>query len=415
MLERRAAGSGLALPRTTWVNWRSTRGAHTHADEPETDMSVRLGLFYPNARSVHALSGAIAASNPDVCDLDAHVAVAQAAEAVGFDYLFAMDAWGPFGPQSTAVEVMDPMLLAPVLAASLFSSTRHIRFITTVHTSWFHPLQLARLGGTLDTLSKGRWGMNVVSGDGFAGKLQGAPSAELDHDARYVRAAETIEILTQAWSNGCIDFDGEHFSIHGALVGPRTRQHPRPLVVGAGASDAGIQFAGRYADFVFMPGRTPLHECRRRMDAIRAVAGRNGRNGNDVRLQMHASVLVRETDAEAQAASKALEEAVDLPIVAEYLNAVRTSISTYDDIYAAMGDLEMRKIGSVSGARRVHGGPAQVADEIETLVTAFGCSGIAVTLPVWSPTEIHRFGRLVLPVLEARGLWRHPRTRDWSW
>lgn len=378
-------------------------------------MSVRLGLFYPNARSIHALSGKIAAANADVCDLDTHVAVAQAAEAAGFDYLFAMDAWGVFGPESTAAEVMNPMLLSPILAASLFASTRHIRFITTIHTSWFHPLQLARMGAALDTLSDGRWGVNIVSGDGFAGNLLGELPGDLDHDRRYIRAEETIEIATQAWSTGRIDFDGEVFRMHGELVGPRTRQQPRPLVVGAGASDSGIQFAGKYADFVFMPGRTPLAECRKRIGAIRDIAVGHGRKAGDVKLQMHASVLLRESDEAARAASKDLEEAVDVGIVVEYLNNVRKSISTYDDIYAAMGELQLRQIGSVSGARRMHGGPEQVADEIETLVREFGCSGIAVTLPIWSPAEIERFADLLLPVLEARGLWQHPRTRGWSW
>jgi len=377
-------------------------------------MSVRLGLFYPNARSIHALSSEVAASNGDIADLQTHVAVAQAAERAGFDYLFMMDSWGAFGPASTAAGVMNPMLLAPILAASLFSSTQRIRFITTIHTSWFHPLQLARIGAALDTLSGGRWGVNVVSGDGFS-KIQGALPAALDHDARYVRAEETMEIVTQLWSTGRIDFDGELFSIRGDFVGPGTRQRPRPLVVGAGSSDAGVKFSGRYADFVFMPGRTPLEECRKRMAAIRDAAVEHGRAGTDVRMQMHASVLLRETDAEARKASQELEDSVDLEIVAEYLNNVRSSISTYDDIYAALGELQLRKIGSVSGARRMHGGPEQVADEIEILVREFGCSGIAVTLPVWSPEEIRRFAELLLPVLEARGLWRHPSARGWTW
>ncbi len=378
-------------------------------------MSIRLGYFYPNARSVHALSGAIAARNGDIGDLETHVAMARAAEEVGFDYLFMMDAWAPFGPESTAGEVMNPMLLAPILAAAMFSATRRIRFITTIHTSWFHPLQIARIGAALDTLSGGRWGMNVVSGDGFASKIEGAPPNALDHDARYGRAAETVEILTQAWSTGRVDFAGEHFTIRGEITGPGTVQQPRPYLVGAGASSAGIGFSGRYADLVFIPGRTPLADCRRRLDAIRATASAHGRPAGSVAMQMHASVIVRETAAEAEAKSQRLEEAVDLAIVAEYLNSVRGSISTYDDIYAQMGDLEMRKIGAVSGARRLHGDAEQVADEIGDLATTYGCDGIAVTLPVWSPEEIRRFGALLLPALAARGLWSHPRTRGWAW
>jgi alkanesulfonate monooxygenase SsuD/methylene tetrahydromethanopterin reductase-like flavin-dependent oxidoreductase (luciferase family) len=94
---------------------------------------------------------------------------------------------------------------------------------------------------------------------------------------------------------------------------------------------------------------------------------------------------------------------------------VRANISTYDDIYNSLGELQMRQIGSVSGARKIHGGPEQVADGIEKLIKEFGCAGVAVTLPVWQPDEIRRFGQLVLPVLERRGLWSHPRTRNFGW
>ena len=378
-------------------------------------MSLRIGLFYPNARSIHAISPEVVAGNPDVLDLASHVAVSQAAEEIGLDYLFMADAWGPYGPRATAMGLQDPMLLAPILAAALFAGTTHIRFITTVHTSWFHPLLIARMGAALDQLSNGRWGINLVSGSGFAEQLGGAPMRAIDHDARYIRAEETVEIITRAWAGARVDFDGEHFKIHGALVGPRTRQQPRPLIVSAGASDAGRGFAGRHADYIFMPGRTPLEECQRRVRDIRAIAAAAGRPPEAVRLQMHASIIVRETAAAAAQVSQHLADTVDLDAVAEYLNGIRSNISTYDDIYASLGELQMRQVGSVSGARKIHGGPQEVADGIQMLAESFGCGGIAVTLPVWSPEEIRRFGRLVLPVLERRGLWQHPRTRDWAW
>jgi len=378
-------------------------------------MSLRLGLFYPNTRSIHALSPDVIAHNPDVLDLSVHVQVAQAAEEIGLDYLFMADSWGVYGERHTLHGIQNPMLLPPILAAALFASTRRIRFITTIHTSWFHPLQLARMGAALDTLSGGRWGINAVSGGGYAEAVTGTPPAELDHDQRYRRAEETMEIVTQFWSTGRIDFEGEQFRIHGELVGPRTPQQPRPLVVSAGASGAGRRFAGRYADCIFMPGRTPRAECLARVQAIREEAVRYGRKAEAVRMQMHASVVVRENAAEAAAFSRWLEDTVDLAAVAEYLGMVRANVSTYDDVYAALGELQLRQIGSVCGARRIHGDVQQVADGIEKLAVEFGCGGIAVTLPIWTPEEIRRFGALLLPELQARGLWQHPATRGWAW
>jgi FMNH2-dependent dimethyl sulfone monooxygenase len=376
-------------------------------------MSVRLGLFYPNARAIHTISGEIAARNPNVLDIKSHITVAQTCEKIGLDYLFLADAWGPYGPRTSGFGLQDPMLLPPILTAALVAVTEKIRFINTLHTSWFEPLQYVRIGGTLDQLSQGRWGMNIVSGSGFA-EVVGGP-AELSHDARYDRACEFVEVITQAWTTGKVDFDGTHFHIRGAIVGPSTFQKPRPYIVSAGASDAGREFAGRYADCIFMPGRTPKEELAKRITDIRQIAAKAGRPAGAVKVQMHASVALRDTDAEAKEYSEWIAQSVDLEGVAEYLNSVRANISTYDDIYKSLGELQMRAIGSVSGSRKIHGGPMQVADGIAELITEFGCDGIAVTLPIWQPEEIERFGRLVLPLLEERGLWTHPNSRDFAW
>ncbi len=377
-------------------------------------MSARLGLFYPNARAIHTISREVAARNPDVLSMKDHVEVAQAAERIGLDYLFMADAWGFYGPRTTEIGLQNPMLVPPILAASLIPVTDKIRFITTVHTSWFEPLQYIRMGAALDQLSGGRWGMNIVSGAGFADHIT-TGSAPLSHKARYRRASEFVDVITQFWSTGAIDHDGEHFRIKGEIVGPPTVQQPRPLIVSAGASDDGCEFAGRYADCIFMPGRTPRNELHTRVQTIRNVAAAAGRPPGAIKVQMHASVVVRETNAEAKEVSDWIAQSVDLEGVAEYLNGVRSNISTYDDIYVSLGELQMRQIGSVSGARKIHGGPMEVADGIATLISDFGCNGIAITLPLWSGDEIERFGRLVLPILEERGLWTQPSKRNFGW
>jgi alkanesulfonate monooxygenase SsuD/methylene tetrahydromethanopterin reductase-like flavin-dependent oxidoreductase (luciferase family) len=97
------------------------------------------------------------------------------------------------------------------------------------------------------------------------------------------------------------------------------------------------------------------------------------------------------------------------------LNSVRAGISTYDDIYRSLGELQMRQFGSVAGSRKIHGSADEVADHIEMLQKKFGCDGIAVTFPVWSPQEVTNFGALVLPRLQAKGIWSAPETRNYGW
>lgn len=379
-------------------------------------MSLRIGLFYPNFYADHALSGMVARANMKLENFSTHQAVAQACEDAQFDYVFMADGYAPYGEKSHAAMIRDPLLMAPLLAMTVLGATRRLRCITTLHTSWHHPLTIARMGATLDSMSGGRWGVNIVTGAGsFGPPLDPDFIGRFDHDARYERAAEAMEIMAQAWSGEPVDFSGEYFEVRGQVVHPVPVQQPRPLVVSAGASDAGRAFAGRYADYTFLPGRTQKDELMRRVADMRRVAADSGRGDKAVRVQIHASVCVRETEAEAREYSDWVADSVDLDLVVEYLNAVRSQISTYDDIYAQMGELQMREIGSVSGARRIHGSADAVADEIETLYRDYGASGLVITLPIWSPDEIRLLGSLLMPRLAERGIWEPPETRGYGW
>lgn len=378
-------------------------------------MTIRLGIFYPNARTVHVCAPEVVAQNPDLLDYEVHRKLAQAAEDVGFDYAFMADGWGSFGPAALQGQYYDPIVVSPLLAMHLLSVTTRMRCISTIHTSFFHPLLIARIGGALDAFSKGRWGINIVTGSGFGEGLDKQTFSSLNSAQRYERAAEMIEIIFKAWAGKKIEHDGKFFQCEGQLVGPAASLDPRPLIVSAGASDAGRQFAGQYADYIFMPGRTPREELQKRYADIKRIAVECGRPADAVQLQVHASVVVRETAAEAKEYSNWIAESVDLEIVAEYLNGVRGGISTYDDVYRQLGDLQMRQVGSVAGARKIHGSADEVADHIEMLYRDFGCNGIAVSFPIWSLEEVKRFGDLVLPRLKAKGIWIPPSEHNWSW
>lgn len=379
-------------------------------------MSLRVGLFYPNSKSVHVMSPAATAKVPDLLSYETHTKMAQAAERGRYDYAFMADGWGSMGPSSRDMGYMDPALVTPMLANTLLAATKHLRCITTIHTTWFHPLLVARIGGMLDAMSGGRWGINIVTGAGFGETLDRELFGNLNSEQRYERAAEVMEILTRVWSqDGEIKHRGKYFDLDGWLVGPHPVQKPLPLIVSAGASDAGREFAGHYADYIFMPGRTPLEELKKRFNDIKRVAVSHGRPADAVKLQMHVSVVVRKSKKEAQEFSDWIAETVDLQSVVEYLNSVRAGISTYDDIYRSLGELQMRQVGSVAGSRKIHGDADEVAEQIDMLHHKFGCDGIAVTFPVWNAEEVTNFGELVLPRLEAKGIWTAPETRGYGW
>lgn len=378
-----------------------------HSSHP----GLRIGLFHPNA-NVHFGSPLAVSRNPDLTDPATHVALATTCEAAGFDYLFMADSWQAYGQEAGRIGWRDPYLFSPIVAGVIAAATRHIGIITTIHTSLFHPVQIARMGGTLDAFSRGRWGINVVTSTSSAEGLIENEFSRLDHDARYDAAHEAMAVLRALWEGRPIDHAGEYFTIRGQLVGPHAVQRPMPLVVSAGASPAGRRFAAQHSDCIFMPGRTPPATMRDAMADIDAQAARLGRS---VRLQVHVSVLVRETDAEAQRVSAELKASVNLPAVIEYMRFISALSTTYEDIYARYSENDLRQVGLVSGAVQAHGGPDEVAAVLIGLYRQHGVGGVALTFPLFDPSEIALFDRLVLPRLAEAGIWVHPAEREWSW
>lgn len=365
----------------------------------------KIGLFYPTSTSVHFLSPLGKERNPDVYAAATHVEMARAAETAGLDYMFMADSWGGRGPVSTEQGLSDPMLLAPTLAAVLIAASEHIKIVTTLHQAWWHPLHIARIGGNLDALSGGRWAMNAVSGAGFAPELLESVSPIHDHDQLYEAAAESMDIVLQAWhDDGNVDYDGKHYQAHGRLVGPMPVQEPHPVIVSAGASTAGCEFAGRYASIAFMPGRTTADVIADRRAKIQDAAVRAGREDTDVKILLHASVLIADTQADAESLSAELEASVDMRAVYEYLGTV-TRISTYDELFAKYTEDQLRDVGLTAGTTKIHGDAEHVARSIRELRESTGCDGLSLSFPLWGPDQVARFRRDVAPLLEDDGVW----------
>ncbi len=375
------------------------------------DDKLRIGLFHPNG-NVHVGSRLITDLNPNVLDLAEQQSLAAACESAGFDYLFMADSWLPYGEEASRIGWHDPYLFSPVLAGVLAAATRRIGIITTIHTSLFHPVQIARMGATLDVLSGGRWGLNVVTGTSSAAGLIENEMARIDHDSRYDAANEVMDVLRAVWSGEAVAHTGRFYRVEGKPIGPRPVQRPMPLIVSAGASDAGRDFAARHADYIFIPGRTPRDMVE---SAMADINSREAARGRRVRLQLHVSVLVRETAAEAARLSAAIKASVHLPAVVEYLRFINNLSTTYEQVYARYSENDMRQVGLVSGSLQAHGGPEEVADQLVAVYRDYGVRGVALTFPLWHTAEIRRFANLVLPLLERAGIWVHPADRGWCW
>jgi FMNH2-dependent dimethyl sulfone monooxygenase len=287
-----------------------------------------------------------------------------------------------------------------------------------MHLGLLHPVVAARIGANLDALSGGRWALNIVAGTGGSDQLIEDDLQQQDHDSRYARASEAMEVIAQLWSGAAIDHQGEFYRVNGAMVRPQPVQRPLPALVSAGASPAGIKLAARWANWHFMPGRMDAADADARNATLRQALSDAGRPTNSIRSLRHVSTLVRDSAAEAQEATDYLLSSIEITDqLRRYMSGAAGFSQTYDSIYENydQDDAAIRKVGLSSGALVNHGSAEQVAQGLRDLYEDQHCRGVALTFPLWQPEEIKRFTDGVLPILERMGIWKSPLREGWTW
>ena len=258
-------------------------------------------------------------------DLRFWTAHAQMLERAGFDALFLADAAGVYdvfdGSGRTAIRsgmqypALDPLTAVSALAAA----TTTLGFGVTASVSYEQPYLLARRFASLDHLTDGRIGWNIVTGYQESAMRNLGAGGQLPHDARYDRADEFMDVVCALWEGtfepGALRADaesgiyldpdlvhgagheGEHFSVPGpALVAPGPQR--TPYLFQAGSSPRGMAFAARHAEAMFFSG-TSTASVRRLTDAARAGLEREGRGADAAHMLMSITVIADSTDAEA--------------------------------------------------------------------------------------------------------------------
>ena len=139
--------------------------------------------------------------------------------------------------------------LAPITSRMLISSTSHIGY-------GFHPLQFAKWGASIDHMSNGRWALNVVAG-WIRDEVALFGGTFLDHDLRYAICDEFVTFIKHCWSQDePFDFEGKFFQAKNVYVSPKPTRKPRPILLNAGFSPTGIDFAAKDCDWLFTSGST---------------------------------------------------------------------------------------------------------------------------------------------------------------
>lgn len=219
--------------------------------------------------------------------IDYLVDVAKAAEASGFNFALI--------PVGTTCQ--DAWLVAALVGAR----TERLKFLVAMRPGFIAPTVAAKMSNTLDQQLKGRVLINVVTG-GFPVELN-ADGDFLDHDRRYERTQEFMQVVRKAWTLGKgWDHEGRYYQVKGGFVFPEPYQKPHPPFYFGGASDAAKVVGAEEADVYLLWGET-VDMVRERIEDMKRRAAAAGR---ELRFGLRIHVVARETDAEARAAAEAL-------------------------------------------------------------------------------------------------------------
>lgn len=386
-------------------------------------------------------------------DLQHWIRLARLAERGKLDSLFLAD--GPalwHSPEFRPAGALDPLILLTALAGA----TERIGLIGTASTTYNSPYNLARRLNSLDHVSAGRAGWNVVTTSTRSAAQNFGLDVHPDPEARYARAEEFLDValkLWDSWEDGAaigdqdsgryadpdaihaIDHHGAHYAVAGPLNAPRSPQG-HPLIVQAGSSTAGKALAARYAEAVFTAQQT-LGDGQAFYGDLKAQVEAAGRDRDSVKILPGIVPILGGTEAEAQARARRFDELIapenGLRQLSELLSVPVDAFDLDAQLPADIPDgapdspsrpalvvalarregLTVRElIGRLGGGRghwTLTGTPEQVADHLQTWFQQGAADGFNV-MGAALPTDLEDFIEQVVPILRARGLFREEYT-----
>jgi FMN-dependent oxidoreductase (nitrilotriacetate monooxygenase family) len=411
-------------------------------------------LAYVKTGPTAQLAGAWRHPEADLDDIfspERYEHMARVLEAARFDGCFFADTLGlpdiykgsfdTYLREGGQLSYLDPMMVLPVMARA----TNHLGLGATLSTTFFNPYHLARMLASLDHLSRGRACWNVVTSTmDFEARNFGLDALPAK-DLRYDRADEVVEAccaLWDCWQDDALvmdkasglfidpakvryaDYQGRHVRTRGPLTVPRCPQG-RPVLMQAGASPRGRDFAARWAEAIFCSSGSKKDAMEFYAD-IKTRMARFGRVPGDCAICTSMTIVLGETEAIAREKAEYLLSLVPLEMVlatnSAMLGADLSTAENEDELtrnkgHQGHGGLEERirqtmraeGITFAEAIRRprnlIVGTPATIADYMQDLFEAEACDGFVLT-PTISPVMWEEFARMLTPELQRRRLLR---------
>lgn len=312
------------------------------------------------------------------------------AEAQGFEFLLSMVKLRGFGGDT---EFWDHNMESFALMSGLAAVTEKIGLFASVALPTMEPAMVARMASTIDDISGGRFGINIVSGwNQIEYSQMGVWPGDWYYEKRYEYATEYVKIMQELWADGVSDLKGEHFQMDDCRLSPPPAAGKVPLVC-AGQSDTGMEFCATYGDYQFIIGTQDLDVVR--ADAARLVAAAE-KTGRDVGIYVLFQITMGETDAEADAKWQHYKDGADLEAIKFMTGQAEldTAGATADKITEMQGAFNLN-IGPIVGS---HATIAAKLDEVSQI------PGVKGTMCVFDdyPVATKEFGEKVMPLMESR-------------
>jgi len=312
-------------------------------------------------------------------------AAAVAADQAGLDFVMSMGKFRGFGGET---DHWGTSLESVTLMAAIAEATTRVRIWATVHPLLQNPAVAAKLISTIDHISGGRAGLNIVAGAYKAEFDQmSAWDDSLSHDDRYALAEEWTTIVKRLWTEDSVDFAGRYFSMKDCQSKPKPLSKPHPELICAGMSDRGFQFSVRHADACFIGGRSRAEH----RDASRRAKALGAELGKAVRTYAMCTIIHAENDAGAQALAARYAEGADMGAILSMLASWGVPA---DKLQAAA-----QKQGPFM-TETVIGSPATCREEVESFMTECELDGLMLIFPDYVE-GLAMFGSEILPQLRT--------------
>ena len=318
--------------------------------------------------------------------------IAQLAERIGFGYIFSMAKWRGFGGETDfwkySVESM-------TLMTGLAGYAPTLRLIASVGPALIHPAVFAKMAATMDDVTGGRLGFNIVTAGNRGEYAQMGLYPENFEDYRYEYSEEWLMLVKRLWTEESVTHAGRYFTLDDCQSWPKPVQSTVPMVC-ATSSERGYRFVAEHCTDAFFGGAA-LDLKKERSRRIKEVAAEHGRT---VRTHTLINLIQGDSDADARRTYEHYQAGADLEAIAKVSGSVISSTDRFKNVETRL----------FYGGLPFVGGPQSAAAMIEELAVDGRLDGIMFVFPDFIE-GLTRFGEQVMPILRRRGIVAGPAER----